>query len=73
MTAVNICFNLQNRLIQTSPTGGQQYSDTSPFSIPCSDIYYVVTHKAGAKQELLFNKPASKHRIKTDEIFLVLV
>jgi hypothetical protein len=25
---------LQNRLIQTSQTGGQQYSDTSPFSIP---------------------------------------
>ncbi len=29
------CFYLQNRLIQTSQTGGQQYSDTSPFSIPC--------------------------------------
>ncbi len=27
-------FYLQNRLIQTSQTGGQQYSDTSPFSIP---------------------------------------
>ncbi len=25
---------LQNRLIQTSQTGGQWYSDTSPFSIP---------------------------------------
>ncbi len=30
----NFCFNLQNRLIQTSQTGGQWYSDTSPFSIP---------------------------------------
>jgi hypothetical protein len=29
------CFYLQNRLIQTSKTGGQRYSDTSPFSIPC--------------------------------------
>jgi hypothetical protein len=29
------CFYLQNRLIQTSQTGGQLYSDTSPFSIPC--------------------------------------
>jgi hypothetical protein len=28
-------FYLQNRLIQTSQTGGQWYSDTSPFSIPC--------------------------------------
>ncbi len=32
MTSDN--FYLQNRLIQTSQTGGQQYSDTSPFSIP---------------------------------------
>ncbi len=30
----NFRFYLQNRLIQTSQTGGQQYSDTSPFSIP---------------------------------------
>jgi hypothetical protein len=35
MTTDNFCFYLQNRLIQPSPTGGQQYSDTSPFSIPC--------------------------------------
>jgi hypothetical protein len=34
MTADNFCFYLQNRLIQTSQTGGQWYSDTSPFSIP---------------------------------------
>ena len=27
-------FDLQNRLIQTSQTGGQWYSDTSPFCIP---------------------------------------
>ncbi len=27
-------FYLQNRLIQTSQSGGQWYSDTSPFSIP---------------------------------------
>ncbi len=31
MTTDNFCFYLQDRLIQT---GGQQYSDTSPFSIP---------------------------------------
>ncbi len=37
MTTDNFCFRLQNRLIQTSQTGGQQYSDTSPFSIPCSN------------------------------------
>jgi len=34
MTPDNFCFYLRNRLIQTSQTGGQRYSDTSPFSIP---------------------------------------
>ncbi len=34
MMAHNFCFYLQNRLIQTSQTGGQWFSDTSPFSIP---------------------------------------
>ncbi len=34
MTTDNFCFYLQNRLIQTSQTGGQRYSDTSLFSIP---------------------------------------
>jgi hypothetical protein len=33
MTTDNFFF-LQNILIQTSQTGGQWYSDTSPFSIP---------------------------------------
>jgi hypothetical protein len=35
MTTDIVCFYLQNRLIQTSQTGGQWYSDTPPFSIPC--------------------------------------
>jgi hypothetical protein len=34
MTTDNFCCYLQNRLIKTSQTGGQWYSDTSPFSIP---------------------------------------
>ncbi len=34
MTTDSFCFYMQNILIQTSQTGGQQYSDTSPFSIP---------------------------------------
>jgi hypothetical protein len=29
----NFCLYLQNRLIPTGQTGGQRYSDTSPFSI----------------------------------------
>jgi len=35
LTTDKFCFYLQNRLIQTSQTGGQRYNDTSPFSIPC--------------------------------------
>ncbi len=34
MTTDNFCFYFQNRLIQTSQTGGQWYSDPSPFRIP---------------------------------------
>jgi hypothetical protein len=34
MMTDNFCFYLQTRLIQTSQTGGQSYSDTCPFSIP---------------------------------------
>ncbi len=34
MTTDNFWFYLQNRLIQTSQTGGQRYSETSPLSIP---------------------------------------
>ncbi len=34
MTTDNFCFYLQKWVIQTSKTGGQLYSDTSPFSIP---------------------------------------
>jgi hypothetical protein len=48
MTTDSLCFYLQNRLIQTSQTGGQRYSDTSPFSIPwlkCQIVsnYYGIT------------------------------
>ncbi len=34
MTTNNCCFYLQNRLIQTSQTGGQQYSDLPPLVFP---------------------------------------
>ncbi len=39
LTTNNFCIYLQNRLIQTSQTGGQRYSDTSPFSIPWRYLY----------------------------------
>ena len=34
MITDNFCFYLQNRLIQTSQTGGQWYNDTSPLVFP---------------------------------------
>ncbi len=39
MTTDNFCFYLQNRLIQTSQTGGEWYSDTPPNNIPWSMVY----------------------------------
>ncbi len=33
------CFYLQNRLIQTSLTGGQRYSYTSPLSNPWLNLF----------------------------------
>jgi hypothetical protein len=38
LTTDNFCFYLQNKLIQTSQTGGQWYSDTALFCIPY--MYY---------------------------------
>ncbi len=42
MTTDNFCFYFQKKLIQTIKTGGQQYSDTSPFSIPWMEGCYVL-------------------------------
>jgi hypothetical protein len=39
MTADNCRFYLQNRLFLTGQTGGQLYSDTSPFSVPWSSPF----------------------------------
>ncbi len=41
MTTDNFCFYLQNRLIQTSQTGGQQYNDTSPLVFPAFSIEWL--------------------------------
>jgi hypothetical protein len=41
MTTNNFCFYLQNRLIQASQKGGQQYSDTSPFSNPSPNDHFI--------------------------------
>jgi hypothetical protein len=62
MTTDHFCFYLQNRLIQTSQTGGQQYSDTSPFSIPCSIIYASV--ESPLRRVSLFNPNICRRRFK---------
>jgi hypothetical protein len=38
MITDNFCFYFQNRLIQTSQTGGQQYSYTSPLVFPAETV-----------------------------------
>jgi hypothetical protein len=53
MTTDNFGFYLQNRLIQTSQTGGQWYPDTSPFSIPWVGFH---CHQYGAIQMRKFVK-----------------
>jgi hypothetical protein len=52
MTTDKFCCYLQNRLIQTSQTGGQWYSDTSPFSIPWHNDHVTrITEASGRAQE----------------------
>jgi hypothetical protein len=45
MTSDNFCFYLQNRLIQTSQTGGQQYSDTVMTLVFHAQSYTVIAAK----------------------------
>jgi hypothetical protein len=63
MTTDNICFYLHNRLIQTSQTGGQQYSDTSPFSIPCLQLMHT-SDIIGQKRVYEFKLKVQKIMIK---------
>ncbi len=52
MTTDIFRFYLQTRLIQTSQTGDQRYSETSPFSISGSSLFY---HSISVKEESLKN------------------
>jgi len=52
MTTDNFCFYLQNRLTQTSQTGGQWYSDTSLFSIPRSSTKSFVVEATNIESSL---------------------
>jgi hypothetical protein len=60
MTTDNFCFCLQNRLIQTSQTGGQQYRDTSPFSIPCTD--HNIQHRLSNKVADVYANPFTTYK-----------
>ncbi len=69
MTTDNFCFYLQNRLIQTSQTGGQPYSDTSPFSIPCQNrllkVCYVPNTSASLSRLLFLQWPLTVLMVQT--------
>jgi hypothetical protein len=56
---------LQNRLILTSQTGGQRYSDTSPFSIPWFHILRS-TAAAKSKKDISSEKEVSSFEIGSD-------
>jgi hypothetical protein len=83
MTTGIFCFYLQNRLVQTSQTGGQQYSDTSPLVFPGSTlsslsslIYYLRVRLEPTRVEHLSHFPlevillALFANIRPDEIRL---
>jgi hypothetical protein len=59
MTTDNFCFYLQNRLIQTSQTGGQRYSVTSHFSIPG-----FILHEQSERSERSENERYQKRALK---------
>ncbi len=52
MTTGSFCFYFQNRLIQTSQTGGQWYSDPSPFSIPRFQLHFSIRVKVRQPKHL---------------------
>jgi hypothetical protein len=57
MTTDNFCFYLQNRLTPTGQTGGQMYSDTSPFSVPWlqKDVSFSVKQNVFGEKDLKNN------------------
>jgi len=64
---------MQNRLIQTSQTGGQWYNDTSPFSIPwfkTSTIVVfmtiIITKTTGATKTMTTALTAAKTMLASD-------
>ncbi len=65
MTTGSVCFYLQNRLIQTSQTGGQLYSDTSPFSIPWNNLLETLA-AWGLQYKTLYSRNCCRIIIKSE-------
>jgi hypothetical protein len=51
----NFCFHMQNKLIQTSQTGGQWYSDTSPFSFSLNKRTSLLCYSFKEKEKKRFS------------------
>ncbi len=61
MTTEIFCFYLQNRLIQTSQTGGQWYNDTSPFSIPWLECLFIGMEEGSRLERVQELMPKNVH------------
>ncbi len=69
MATDNFCFYLQNRLVQTSQTGGQWYSDTSPFSIPWLNHCWFLKFNNHFGKDVIANRRAkSRHQCRTTSV-----
>ncbi len=68
MTTDKFCFDLQNRLIQTSQTGGQWYHDTSPFGIPSLSLSLAGQRERDSEREIVreSKKERKKERVKRE-------
>jgi hypothetical protein len=65
MTTDKFCFYLKNRLIKTSHTGGQQCSDTSPFSIPWNNHAQIIQHHNFKRLAFFGNAGVYNRKAKT--------
>ncbi len=72
MTTDNFCFYLQNRLIQTSQTGGQWYSDTSPSSIPCFDLQNDFSERRCRGQIVELQPRPCRHLLQVSDVIKLL-
>jgi hypothetical protein len=68
LTTDNLCFYLQNRLIQTSQTGGQWYSDTPPLVFPVRSQYFdaLLLRRAFTSRRFYFDALLPKLFMKCD-------